>query len=67
MAGRGLYLTLPLHQPPMECSDFTDQGQSLTYHIVMLYFIKTHGSESRGQEEADLRDKPVSYLQVAPL
>ena len=29
--------------------------------------IKTHGSESRGQEEAGLRDKPVSYLQVAPL
>ena len=30
-------------------------------------FIKTHGSESRGQEEAGLRDEPVSYLQVAPL
>ena len=29
--------------------------------------IKTHGSESRGQEEAGLRDEPVSYLQVAPL
>ena len=29
--------------------------------------IKTHGSESRGQEEAGLRDVPVSYLQVAPL
>ena len=29
--------------------------------------IKTHGSESRGQEEACLRDEPVSYLQVAPL
>ena len=28
--------------------------------------IKTHGSESRGQE-AGLRDEPVSYLQVAPL
>ena len=26
--------------------------------------IKTHGSESRGQEEAGLRDEPVSYLQV---
>ena len=25
--------------------------------------IKTHGSESRGQEEAGLRDEPVSYLQ----
>ena len=29
--------------------------------------IKTHSSESRGQEEAGLRDEPVSYLQVAPL
>ena len=29
--------------------------------------IKTHGSESRGQEEAGLRDEPVSYLQAAPL
>ena len=27
----------------------------------------THGSESRGQEEAALHDEPVSYLQVAPL
>ena len=30
-------------------------------------YIKTHGSESRGQEEAGLRDERVSYLQVAPL
>ena len=29
--------------------------------------IKTHGSESRGQEEAGLHDESVSYLQVAPL
>ena len=29
--------------------------------------IKTHGSESRGQEEAGLRDERVSYLQVALL
>ena len=29
--------------------------------------IKTHGSESWGQEEAGLRDEPVSYLQVTPL
>ena len=35
--------------------------------LVMQYIIKTHGSESRGQEEAGLRDEPVSYLQVAPL
>ena len=31
------------------------------------FIIKTHGSESRGQEEAALRDERVSYLQVAPL
>ena len=30
-------------------------------------YIKTHDSESRGQEEAGLRDERVSYLQVAPL
>ena len=35
--------------------------------ITKLIIIKTHGSESRGQEEAGLRDEPVSYLQVAPL
>ena len=35
------------------------------YNGYML--IKTHGSESRGQEEAGLRDERVSYLQVAPL
>ena len=29
--------------------------------------IKTHDSESRGQEEAAVRDERVSYLQVAPL
>ena len=36
-------------------------------HSFISYHIKTHGSESRGQEEAGLRDEPVSYLQVAPL
>ena len=35
--------------------------------ITATSSIKTHGSESRGQEEAGLRDEPVSYLQVAPL
>ena len=35
--------------------------------VVCSLGIKTHGSESRGQEEADLRDERVSYLQVAPL
>ena len=36
-------------------------------YICRIVKIKTHGSESRGQEEASLRDEPVSYLQVAPL
>ena len=31
-----------------------------------VYLIKTHGSESRGQEEAGLHNERVSYLQVAP-
>ena len=35
--------------------------------IIVAAKIKTHGSESRGQEEAGLRDEPVSYLQVALL
>ena len=34
---------------------------------MQIYVIKTHGSESRGQEEAGLHDERVSYLQVAPL
>ena len=52
-----------------------------SYHIVLsfdvwLHFdrilvtqhdIKTHDSESRGQEEAAVRDERVSYLQVALL
>ena len=33
----------------------------------MCRYIKTHDSESRGQEEAVVRDERVSYLQVAPL
>ena len=35
--------------------------------MITVVYIKTHGSESRGQEEAGLRDERVSYLQVAPL
>ena len=35
--------------------------------IPCTHGIKTHGSESRGQEEAGLRDERVSYLQVTPL
>ena len=37
------------------------------YIYIYIYIIKTHGSELRGQEEAGLRDEPVSYLQVALL
>ena len=34
-----------------------------TYIYIYIYiYIKTHGSESRGQEEAGLRDERVSYL-----
>ena len=34
---------------------------------IVKAYIKTHGSQSRGQEEAGLRDEPVSYLQVTLL
>ena len=35
--------------------------------VQISYKIKTHDSESRGQEEAAVHDERVSYLQVAPL
>ena len=40
-----------------------------TYVCIYTYVcIKTHDSESRGQEEAGrTRDEQVSYLHVAPL
>ena len=37
------------------------------YLLLQSSDIKTHGSESRSQEEAGLRDERVSYLQVALL
>ena len=40
-------------------------GQCLI--IILSSDIKTHGSESRGQEEAAVRDERVSYLHVALL
>ena len=40
---------------------------SIPTYLIFSILIKTHGSESQGQEEAGLRDEPVSYLQVAPL
>ena len=39
------------------------EGGSLMYNSM----CKTHGSESRGQEEAAVHDKQVSYLHVALL
>ena len=36
-------------------------------HYAALLCINTHDSESRGQEEAAVRDERVSYLYVAPL
>ena len=42
-------------------------GIHLCTNVYIRTCIKTHGSESRGQEEAGLRDEQVSYLQVAPL
>ena len=47
--------------------DFMQILLCIVTHADDLTLIKTHGSESRGQEEAGLRDEPVSYLQVAPL
>ena len=35
--------------------------------MKFYHLIKTHGSESRGQEEAAVRDEQVSYLHVALL
>ena len=42
---------------------------STDMHILYKFksIIKTHDSESRGQEEAAVRDEQVSYLHVAPL
>ena len=34
---------------------------------LFLFSIKTHNSESRGQEMQAVRDEQVSYLHVAPL
>ena len=37
------------------------------HNHICISRLTTHGSELQGQEEAGLRDKPVSYLQVALL
>ena len=34
-------------------------------YYMYIHYIKTHDSESRGQEEAQQRDHRVSYLHVA--
>ena len=49
--------------PPRCCSIIYQTKQIL---IEQSLYIKTHGSESRGQEEA-VRDKRGSYLHVALL
>ena len=41
---------------------------SHSHGLASWYYIKTHDSESQGQEEAGrTRDEQVSYLHVAPL
>ena len=45
------------------CSDSMFEG----IYVFIYIRIKTHGSESRGQEEAAVRDERVSYLHVALL
>ena len=40
---------------------------SMNSTFPFSYLIKTHDSESRGQEEVAVRDERVSYLHVAPL
>ena len=41
---------------------------SYSWAVPYIYvYIKTHNSESQGQEEAAVRDKRVSYLHIAPL
>ena len=36
-------------------------------NFFVSFIIKTHGSELRGQEEAAVHDKRVSYLHIALL
>ena len=69
-----MLLILPIILSRISHPLFFIYSHAITYYsILFLKFdcvtckIKTHGSESRGQEEAGLRDEPVSYLQVAPL
>ena len=62
-----------LNYSPLKCSRFSSSsgcvavGSLVPSKPCSTALIKTHGSESRGQEEAGLRDEQVSYLQVAPL
>ena len=48
-------------------SPSSSSSSSSFAHLQLKSEIKTHGSESRGQEEAGLHNEPVSYLQVALL
>ena len=65
---------VPIRICDIICNTPASLATSLTFLRFLLYsllnhelYIKTHGSESRGQEEAGLHDEQVSYLQVAPL
>ena len=54
-------------QELLDCFD-NDLKNNLENNADNLEHIKTHDSESRGQEEAGrTRDEQVSYLHVAPL
>ena len=54
-------------QKRITCSDAFILNIANSSNVYKAHIhIKTHGSESRGQEEAGLRDERVSYLQVAP-
>ena len=52
------------------CDNLKQKNSELMHSVCVasytdsLNHIKTHSSESQGQEEAGLHDEPVSYLQV---
>ena len=45
----------------------TQVAHDSSFEKVCTVHIKTHDGDSRGQEEANLCDKPVNYLHVALL
>ena len=68
--GHHVYSTLEFSHSVPGCTCYKP-ASLLPVNSVALSFntaiIKTHGSESRGQEEAAVRDERVSYLHVALL